>query len=577
MTSRMVGSVLTLVILLFSVADAAAQTYTQMQWGLNKGVTPYAFGANINGTWRDLGTVSSGGIWSISSSNLSFTQFGTGAVATTVDARLKQTFLATDFGADPSAAADSCTAITNALNAAGTNSSTTNKTTVKFTAGTYVTSCWPTITDKFVDIIGDGANTTQISFTSASANAAGIRYSFSAPYVSINPSISGLSLYTNVAQSSNACVSATYNSAAYSLPSQQGINVRDVACFGNGTTYWADGIKCVYCLFGHVDHFTINGAANTGATVGYPSNTDRGISLDNSTDWDITNSHMYYVRKGISVDNSSEGAKVDTSSFVDVDYGVYGEATWRGPHFTLANSHINATTAGVHFDGGTTPYQSNSLQIHNNLIYRWLNATANPWSGIECVNGASYGCILDQFHDNIIVAFTGGGPTGTGNCFRLGSSATQIDISNNRCEQADYFADLGSSTASSIKLIGNSAQSITLWQNNTNVNAIWVNNTPVVIGSEAAVPSFGLNATQANVSFNQRMFGSNANTATTITQFNGGYPGLTITLYCNDTNTTLQNGANIGLAGGTDYTCPRVGATISLTYADTWREIGRAN
>lgn len=63
MTSRMVGSVLTLVILLFNVVGGAAQTYTQIQWGMNKGVTPYAFGANINGTWRDLGTVNSVGNW----------------------------------------------------------------------------------------------------------------------------------------------------------------------------------------------------------------------------------------------------------------------------------------------------------------------------------------------------------------------------------------------------------------------------------------------------------------------------------------------------------------------------------
>ena len=76
MTSRMVGSVLTLVILLLSVVDGAAQTYTQMQWGMNKGVTPYAFGANINGTWRDLGTVSSAGVWSIPASNLTYTQAG---------------------------------------------------------------------------------------------------------------------------------------------------------------------------------------------------------------------------------------------------------------------------------------------------------------------------------------------------------------------------------------------------------------------------------------------------------------------------------------------------------------------
>jgi hypothetical protein len=70
MTSKMVGSVLTLVILLSSVVGGAAQTYTQMQWGMNKGVTPYAFGANINGTWRDLGTVSAAGVWTIPNTNI---------------------------------------------------------------------------------------------------------------------------------------------------------------------------------------------------------------------------------------------------------------------------------------------------------------------------------------------------------------------------------------------------------------------------------------------------------------------------------------------------------------------------
>ena len=70
MTNRMVGSVLTLVILLFNVEAAVAQTYTQMQWGMNKGVTPYTFGANINGTWRDFGTVSATGVWSIPASNI---------------------------------------------------------------------------------------------------------------------------------------------------------------------------------------------------------------------------------------------------------------------------------------------------------------------------------------------------------------------------------------------------------------------------------------------------------------------------------------------------------------------------
>ena len=43
-----------------------AQTYNVMQWGMDKTVSPYNFGANINGTWRNLGTVSSAGLWTLS-------------------------------------------------------------------------------------------------------------------------------------------------------------------------------------------------------------------------------------------------------------------------------------------------------------------------------------------------------------------------------------------------------------------------------------------------------------------------------------------------------------------------------
>lgn len=121
MTSRMVGSVLTFVILLLSVAGGAAQTYTQMQWGMNKGVTPYAFGANINGTWRDLGTVSSGGIWSIPSSNLSFTQTGTGANAYTVAGKLQNTINLQDFCSSSTlntVAGDVTSCLQNAINQA---------------------------------------------------------------------------------------------------------------------------------------------------------------------------------------------------------------------------------------------------------------------------------------------------------------------------------------------------------------------------------------------------------------------------------------------------------------------------
>ena len=61
-------NLLTVLFALLLVNGAFAQTsqYNQMTWGIqNTGSSPYPFGANINGTWYNLGTVSSTGNWVI--------------------------------------------------------------------------------------------------------------------------------------------------------------------------------------------------------------------------------------------------------------------------------------------------------------------------------------------------------------------------------------------------------------------------------------------------------------------------------------------------------------------------------
>jgi len=90
-----------------------------MQWGINKGVSPYDFGVNINGTWSNLGTISPAGVWQIPASKVSFTQTGTGAVQTTVDALLRADALdATEFGVKCDNSTNNTTAFNNLVAAA---------------------------------------------------------------------------------------------------------------------------------------------------------------------------------------------------------------------------------------------------------------------------------------------------------------------------------------------------------------------------------------------------------------------------------------------------------------------------
>ncbi len=57
---------LLILILTLISTSLQAQTYTQMQWGMDKTVNPYNFGVNINNAWYNLGSISSSGVWVLS-------------------------------------------------------------------------------------------------------------------------------------------------------------------------------------------------------------------------------------------------------------------------------------------------------------------------------------------------------------------------------------------------------------------------------------------------------------------------------------------------------------------------------
>ena len=68
-----------------------------------------------------------------------------------------------------------------------------------------------------------------------------------------------------------------------------------------------------------------------------------------------------------------------------------------------------------------------------------------------------------------------------------------------------------------------------------------------------------------------------ANTiATSITNFTDGMVNQRLTILVNDANTTFQNGANIWMKGGINYT-PASGVILSFVKdASIWREVSRS-
>lgn len=175
-------------LLLGLTAPALAQTYTQPQWGIDRTASPYGVGLYLPSGWTNFGTVSSAGAWSIPSSSITgfgtaanqnigtsgsnvpllsganswggaqnfsggatvpFTQSGTGAVATTVDTRLKETLSVKDFGATGNGVTNDTTAFQNCLNYGSAQGKVCH-----VPGGRYMLS--PITVPNYTGLVGDG-------------------------------------------------------------------------------------------------------------------------------------------------------------------------------------------------------------------------------------------------------------------------------------------------------------------------------------------------------------------------------------------------------------------------------------
>ena len=160
---------------------------------------------------------------SISALNVAYNEGGTGAVTTTVQAKLQQTVSVLDFGADPTGATDSQPAFQAAIAAGVTD--------LLVPAGTYRVNSSINIvsTDPIRNITGNGAVT--------------------------------IKLYTST-QSEIFYI----QSAAPSYPTKQFLNISNLTLTSNGsstdglTTYGILGINCSYCQFNNISTSNFSGA-----------------------------------------------------------------------------------------------------------------------------------------------------------------------------------------------------------------------------------------------------------------------------------------------------------------------------
>lgn len=72
---RKIAKILAICALAALPAPAWGQSFTQVQWGMDKSASPYPVATNIAGNWRSFGTVSSTGEWRFSPKSLATTDF----------------------------------------------------------------------------------------------------------------------------------------------------------------------------------------------------------------------------------------------------------------------------------------------------------------------------------------------------------------------------------------------------------------------------------------------------------------------------------------------------------------------
>lgn len=121
----------------------------------------------INGNLNITGTVTAG---TLNSSEIDYIQLGTGAVATSVQTKLRETFSVVDFGADKTGVADSATAIRNAIiAAAAARAAGAIRVGVLFPVGKYKTSL-PIPLIASVQLFCDTIYGATIDFSGSAAN-----------------------------------------------------------------------------------------------------------------------------------------------------------------------------------------------------------------------------------------------------------------------------------------------------------------------------------------------------------------------------------------------------------------------
>jgi hypothetical protein len=394
-------------------------------------------------------------------------------------------------------------------------------------------------------IVGEGASNTRLVWTTG-AGGLSITYSDTIR----PPFVSDLSLLTQTSGSGTALTITGPD-----LPSviQLGPIVQNLQIQGEdlATDCWDTGIDFVNCWYSKIENININGLNEYGPT--FVSNS--GIKLTSCQVTYFSNFNIYHVTNGIievaagpaDIDHG-EGFNFSEFEIVGVGTGISITEEQVAPGTNIGPGHINSFNFGIKL---ANHFQTS---IHNLLIYKTDDLTGTPQSfvGIELSD-----CRSNRVHDNMIHGFKAANLVGIS---MTGSVSALTDFNH---VHDNLFYNFGDSAGNKIGLIVGSGTGNSLFHHNYSDSTVA---TPILLSAGVEptnkfdnnypVTDQGFSDGDATPSVANALSGVflTGNTgATTITSFDDGYQGQEITIFANDANTTIQHGANIILAGGTNF------------------------
>jgi hypothetical protein len=329
-------------------------------------------------------TIASGTLYA---TDIKYNEGGIGAVTRTLESKLQESISALDFGADPTGANDSTTAIQEAINAAATNSST-----VLIPAGLY----------KVTNTLNLPPNVTL----------EGQGYPF--PVGDYNPTARFTGTVINK-QHSNDCIVVQGTS-----DNQECAGIKGIAIISNYNTYPAgDGIKIDRVSGYYIDNCNIWSCGGNGFTIGVSSGDVQGNNTIRNTYVNNCVGHAYHIRSkwfygdNIKSDGCSVSLYMDASpesyitafhfegpsqgavslnngntytSFIKgfisltnsaATYGVQGSATPGEAGFTFDSVHIIGTGTATSSIGFTLTLSDWTTRITNCYLSEWGTAIQN--------------------------------------------------------------------------------------------------------------------------------------------------------------------------------------------------------